>query len=241
LALVLVFFNARSIANKADVFKSFMTDKRAAYGGISESKTHNDTAGLSDSTFRWDAGTEGKPKSGSGPTRGMGAFIDRTAIKASIVETGTYTMWHRVETRTRNGEGKSKPIFVGVGYFPDSQDKKGHAKANKELARCLRKYRDLGHVVFGGDLNAHTGLNNDETPVDDAGLMLLTTVNNTDMLLVNAMGSICSRFKRGRSSRARWTTSSAPPPWRPISGPWSSTLTKWTLTIVLSCSLWVAS
>jgi hypothetical protein len=188
----MVFFNARSIFNKVDVFKSFMTDKRAAYGGISESKTHNDTAGLSDSTFRWDAGTEGKPKSGAGPTRGMGAFIDRTAIKASIVETGTYTMWHRVETRARVGEGKSKPIFVGVGYFPDSQDKKGHAKANKELARCLRKYRDLGHVVFGGDLNAHTGLNNDETPVDDAGLMLLTTVNDTDMLMVNAMGSICS-------------------------------------------------
>jgi hypothetical protein len=188
----MVFFNARSIFNKADVFKSFMTDKRAAYGGVSESKTHNDSAGLSDSTYRWDAGTEGKPKSGAGPTRGMGAFIDRTAIKASIVETGTYTMWHRVETLARTGEGKTKPIFVGVGYFPDSQDKKGHARANKELARCLRKYRDLGHVVFGGDLNAHTGLNNDDTPVDDAGLMLLTTVNDTDMLMVNAMGNICS-------------------------------------------------
>jgi len=188
----MVFFNARSIFNKTDVFKSFMTEKRSVYGGVSESKTYNDSAGLSDSTFRWDAGTEGKPKSGAGPTRGMGAFIDRTAIKASIVETGTYTMWHRVETLTRVGEDKSKPIFVGVGYFPDSQDKKGHAKANKELARCLRKYRDLGHVVFGGDLNAHTGLNNDETPVDDAGLMLLNTVNDTDMLMVNAMGSMCS-------------------------------------------------
>ena len=188
----MVFFNARSIFNKAGVFKSFMTDKGAAYGGISESKTYNDTAGLSDSTFRWDAGTEGKPKSGSGPTRGMGAFIDRTAIKASIVETGTYTMWHRVETRARAGQGKTKPIFVGVGYFPDSQDKKGHAKANKELARCLRKYRDLGHVVFGGDLNAHTGLNGDVTPVDDAGLMLMDTVNDTDMLMVNSMGNICS-------------------------------------------------
>ncbi len=173
----MVFFNARSIGNKVDVLKSFMKGKRAAYGGISESRTYNDSASLSDSTYRWDAGTEGKPKSGSGPTRGMGALIDRMGIKASIVETGTYTMWHRVETRARVGEGKTKPIFVGVGYFPNAQDKKGHAKANKELARCLRKYRDLGHVVFGGDLNAHTGLNGDETPVDDAGLMLLTTVN----------------------------------------------------------------
>jgi hypothetical protein len=33
----------------------------------------------------------------------MGAFIDRTAIKASVIETGTYTVWHRVETLTREG------------------------------------------------------------------------------------------------------------------------------------------
>jgi hypothetical protein len=133
----MVFFNARSIFNKADVFKSFMTDKRAAYGGISESKTYNDTAGLSDSTFRWDAGTEGKPKSGAGPTRGMGAFIDRTAIKASIVETGTYTVWHRVETRARAGEGKSKPIFVGWATFLTHKTRRATPRPTKSsLAAC---------------------------------------------------------------------------------------------------------
>ena len=118
----------------------------------------------------------------------MGALIDRTSINANIVETGTYTMWHRIET---DGDD-SLPLFVGVGYFPDSQDTKGHAKANEELAACLRKYRDLGHVVFGGDLNAHTGLNGDCTPVDDAGLMLLQTVDDTGMLLINAMQGICT-------------------------------------------------
>jgi hypothetical protein len=70
----MVFFNARSIFNKKDVFKSFMTDKRAVYGGVSESKTYNDSTGLSDSTFRWDAGTEGKPKTGGRPDKRYGCL-----------------------------------------------------------------------------------------------------------------------------------------------------------------------
>ena len=186
-----MFFNARSILNKADTVKSFMTDHGAVYAGISESKTYHDSTSLSDSKFRWDAGTEGKPKSSCGPTRGMGAFIDRNAIKASNVETGKYTVWHRIETAPTD-DGDNLPIFVGVGYFPDSQDTQGHSRANKELRNCLRKYRDLGHVVFGGDLNAHTGLNGDEMPVDEAGLMLMDTVNDTGMLMVNAMEGVCT-------------------------------------------------
>ena len=189
---MLMFFNPRSIGNKVDVIKNSMIDRGVVYAGISESCTFNDSATLSDAKFRWDAGTEGKPKSGSGPTRGMGALIDRTAVKASIVETGTYTLWHRVETTTPAQGGDGRPLFVGVGYFPDSQDTKGHAKANKELLACLRKYRDLGHVVFGGDLNAHTGLNGDDTHVDDAGTMLMETVNDAGMLLINAMAGKCT-------------------------------------------------
>ena len=189
---MLMFFNPRSIGNKVDVVKNSMINRGVVYAGISESCTYNDSTGLSDATFRWDAGTEGKPKSGSGPTRGMGAFIDRTSVKASIVETGTYTMWHRVETTSSDQDGDGRPLFVGVGYFPDSQDTKGHVKANKELLACLRKYRDLGHVVFGGDLNAHTGLNFDDTPMDNAGVMLLETVNDAGMLLINAMAGKCT-------------------------------------------------
>ena len=187
-----MFFNARSVGNKADVIKTTMSTKGAVYCGVSESQTFNDSASLSDAKFRWDAGTKGKPKAGSGPSRGMGAFVDHTAIKASVVETGTFVVWHRVETAPSVEGGENRPLFVGVGYFPHAQDKKGHTKANKELAAGLRKYRDIGHVVFGGDLNAHTGLNGDQSPVDEAGIMLLNTVNDTDMLLVNAMGGICS-------------------------------------------------
>ena len=183
--LVLMFFNARSIGNKKDLVKDAMITKGAVYGGISETQTYNESASLSDGTFRWDAGSEGRPKSHHGATRGMGALIATASIKASVVETGKYTLWHRVEM-------VAGPLFVGVGYFPDSQDVTGHKKANAELDTCLRKYSGLGHVVFGGDLNAHTGLNGDNTPVDKAGLMLLKTVNDTGMLLVNAMGGICT-------------------------------------------------
>jgi len=192
MSLVLIFFNARAIGNKADVFKSFMTEVGADYGGISESRTYNDEASLSDDKFRWDAGTEGRPKSGSGPSRGMGAFINRKEINATVVETGVYTHWHRIETLPGKGEVDNTPLFIGVGYFPDSKDVKGHTKANKELAACLRKYSPLGHVVFGGDLNAHTSMNGDKSPSDDAGAMLMRTVIDTDMLVVNAMDGLCT-------------------------------------------------
>ena len=192
MSLVLIFFNARAIGNKADVFKSFMTEVGADYGGISESRTYNDEASLSDDKFRWDAGTEGRPKSGSGPSRGMGAFINRKEINATVVETGVYTHWHRIETLPGKGEVDNTPLFIGVGYFPDSKDVKGHTKANKELAACLRKYSPLGHVVFGGDLNAHTSMNGDKSPSDEAGAMLMRTVIDTDMLVVNAMDGLCT-------------------------------------------------
>ena len=62
LALVVMFFNARSVGNKGTVIKAKMTSKGAVYGGISESKTFNESASLSDAKYRWDAGTEGRPK-----------------------------------------------------------------------------------------------------------------------------------------------------------------------------------
>jgi hypothetical protein len=213
-----MFFNARSVGNKADVIKATMSKKGAVYCGISESQSYNDSASLSDAKFRWDAGSEGKPKAGSGPSRGMGAFVDHTTIKASVVETGTFVVWHRVETAPSVEGGESRPLFVGVGYFPHAQDTKGHGRANKELAAGLRKYRDIGHVVFGGDLNAHTGLNGDHSPVDEAGIMLLKTVTtltcswSTPWKAFAVVAPPEFRFRREASNRARSTTSSAPPP-----------------------------
>jgi hypothetical protein len=56
--------------------------------GHFRSPRHNDTSGLSDSTFRWDAGTEASRSQGLARQAACGrSLIDRTAIKASIVET----------------------------------------------------------------------------------------------------------------------------------------------------------
>jgi hypothetical protein len=87
------------------------------------------------------------------------------------------------------------PLFVGVGYFPDSKDIKGHIAANTELSESFR-LTGGGHVVFGGDLNAHTAANGD-TRVDKAGCMLEATLESVGLVMVNKLANVCKdKFSR---------------------------------------------
>jgi hypothetical protein len=187
--MVLVFWNPRGLTSKATEFKDFMGAQDAVYGGISESHTYQEGNELSDGRYRWDAGTEGKPSErGWGPPRGMGAIIDTSKVEASLVHTGKYTVWHRLEASDDNGA-----IIVGTGYFPNATDVKGHDEANKELSLCLAMFREQGHrIIFGGDLNAHTGANGDTSPPDAAGWKLLETVQYADMILINTLPGKCT-------------------------------------------------
>jgi hypothetical protein len=187
--LVLVFWNPRGISNKEVVFKHFLDKKGAVYAGVSESQTYRSGTELSDARWRWDGGTEGKPsEKGGAPSRGMGAFVDMTKVEGSLVRTGKYTLWHRIELEREGGA-----LICGVGYFPDAQDVKGHMAANKELTEALAFFNSNGDmVVFGGDLNAHTGSNGDLTPLDKAGDMLLETARVSDMVVINTVAGMCS-------------------------------------------------
>jgi hypothetical protein len=189
--MVLVFWNPRGILNKEVEFKRFIDKEDAVYAGISESQTYNckQDHALSDGRWRWDAGPEGRPvERGGGVARGIGTLIDTLRLKASIVRQGKFTSWHRVELK----EG-SEPLAVGTGYFPNAQDEEGHTAANLELAADLAYFREEGYqVVFGGDLNAHTGANGDTTAPDAAGNMLLETADMAEMVLVNTMPGKCS-------------------------------------------------
>ena len=164
-----------------------MKDRGAVYAGLSESQTYRSDTELSDAKWRWEAGTEGKPsEKGASPSRGMGAFIDTTVVEASLVRTDKYAVWHRIEL-----EG-GVALVVGVGYFPNAQDIKGHERANVDLREALAYFNSQGvHVVFGGDLNAHTGANGDTSPVDAAGRMILESARLSDMVVVNTMPGVC--------------------------------------------------
>ena len=187
--LVLVFWNPRGISNKEVVFKHFLHQKGAVYAGVAESQTYRSDTELSDARWRWDGGTEGKPsEKGGAPSRGMGAFVDITKIEGSLVRKGEYTLWHRIEL-----EGDFGALICGVGYFPDAQDTKGHAAANKELAESLAFFSCNGEMtVFGGDLNAHIGANGDLTPPDSAGDMMLETASAAGMTIINTLEGKCS-------------------------------------------------
>ena len=182
--LMLVFWNARGIGNKEVELKNYLGEAGAVYAGISESQTYNDTGGLSDGTWKWEAGAERRPTAASGAARGMGAFVNARRVKASVVDVGKHTMWHRIEL-----EGGAC-LVVGLGYFPKAQDVAGHEEANGELLGRLLRFGKEGHVVFGGDLNAHTGMVGDD--VDAAGAMLLDTIERAGMIMVNGMRGICN-------------------------------------------------
>ena len=185
---MLVFWNPRGISNKEVALKAFLQRRGASYAGISESQTYRSGLELSDKKWRWEAGVEGKPSElGRGPSRGMGAFIDTSNVESSLVRTGKYTAWHRIEA-----EGNEGALVVGVGYFPEAQDTAAHATANEELREALAYFHAQGaRVLFGGDLNAHTGANGDKTPLDAAGRMILNTVEDMDMVLLNTAPGIC--------------------------------------------------
>jgi hypothetical protein len=189
MTLALVFWNPRGLTNKVTEFKELLVQENAVYGGISESQTYKDSPTLSDGNWRWDAGTEGRPteKGGGIIPRGMGALVDTHRTQASVIRTGKYTLWHRLEL-----EGGGKPLAVGTSYFPNAQDVRGHLAANKELCADLAWLSEQGYrIVLGGDLNAHIGANFDSTPTDEAGRMLLETVDWTGMVIVNTMPGMC--------------------------------------------------
>jgi hypothetical protein len=147
---VVVYWNPRGIHNKEEVFKAFLSRRGSAYDGLSESQTYKSSE-LTDATWRWDAGKESKPPATRGkPARGIGAFINTRKCTASVVTTGKYTLWHRIELA-----GLKEPLYCGVCYFPQATDVKQHAKANAELLVDLLHFKVLGHVVVGGDFNAH--------------------------------------------------------------------------------------
>jgi hypothetical protein len=187
--LTLVFWNPRGILNKQVEAKEFLTAQGAAYAGISESQTYKSGQELSDSKWRWDAGTEFAPSvSGARPAKGVGAFVDTTKVVGSLIRTDKYTVWHRVETL-----GGENPIVVGVGYWPKSTDVQGHIEANRELSISLALFREQNYrVIFGGDLNAHTGAGKDNLPQDTAGTLMLQTAAYAGMVLVHTMPGKCS-------------------------------------------------
>lgn len=188
--ITLVFWNPRGINNKDVEFKEFLDGKSAVYAGVSESQTYRSESALSDGRWSWEAGTEGKPTAkGAPPARGMGAFMDVSKVEASVVRVGKYTMWHRIEL---DGDRRG-PLVVGVGYFPSAQDIAGHKMANEELREMLAYFGKMSElVVFGGDLNAHTGAKGCSMSVDEAGTMLTATMDSAGMLMVNSMAGLCA-------------------------------------------------
>jgi hypothetical protein len=186
LSLVMVFWNARGISSKEPVLKGFLAAQGAAYAGISETQVYQGRD-MSDERWRWDPCVEKQPAPGAThASGGLGAFIDRGKCKASLVHTGKYTAWHRVELNA------AKPLFVGSALYPHCRDMAGHREANAEMLDYVASLGPGSLVVYGGDLNCHTGANGDGTAVDSAGKMFLDTTRKVGLHVLNFLPAVCA-------------------------------------------------
>lgn len=197
--MVLCHYNARGLLNKEEVFKEWLVKKGVACAGVAESHTYR-AHGLTDATWQWEPGKEEVPgPSQHRPPGGMGFFF-RTNSKASIVETGDFSVWCRMETKT------GRPIFVGECYFPHANEGKKRAEAWDEVGRVVEKLRHLGHIVLMGDFNAKMGMNGDHR-TDTAGRVMRKRLADLRLHAVNGFGQCRGNFTReqvveGRSVRS---------------------------------------
>jgi hypothetical protein len=183
--LTLVFWNPRGLPSKLPVLLEFLGHQGAVYCGCSESHTYQHSLG--GDGWRWDAGAETCPGHNNPyPPGGRGALINTEACTASLVRSGHYTVWHRLEL-----DSNTPPIYIGTGYFPPCSNLAEHQLANKELATIVSEFPKGVHVIFGGDLNAHTRSNGDSTS-DAAGKLLLDTLGKLGLTLLNSDPDICT-------------------------------------------------
>ena len=164
-----------------------MTTHNIGFAAFPESQTYHD-AQLSDENFVWDPGVETRPSlKHKHAVGGIGALVSR-ALSHSIVATGVYSAWYRIDCRL------AEPIFAAVCYFPQSSATKEHARAWKELSDGIDDYRILGHVIVLGDFNAHTGL--DDSKVDTAGRLLTSNVDNMGLQVLNSTDLCNGKYTR---------------------------------------------
>ena len=184
--LVLCHFNARGAESKEEILKEWFTEKDVACAGIAESHTYL-SHGLSDAAWRWEPGKEVQPGPlHRHPPGGVG-FFTSTSSKASVIESGEYSVWCRLETK------EGIPVFVGECYFPHKSEINKHKQAWNEVEKAVEKPLHLGHIVLMGDFNAKMGMNGD-CQVDAAGRLMRKRLNAMRLHAVNGFRQCKGKF-----------------------------------------------
>lgn len=192
-SMVLCHWNARGVVNKEELLKRLLVKKGVVCAGVVESHTYR-AHGLSDAKWQWDPGLEVQPKpSDKFPPRGMGYFLSKGA-KASMLETGQYSTWCRIESKV------GKPVIVGESYFPHCHKTSEHKVAWEEIELMVEKFRHLGHIVLMGDFNAHASMNGDHR-VDAAGKLMQKRISRMRLHIVNGFEECKGQFTRVQEER----------------------------------------
>ena len=155
---------------------------------------------LSWGKYRWIRGPELLPlPGGAEPRRGLGALVDTSVYPgAAAVWLGMHSFCLRLPSKSGG-----RPTFVFVCHVPILQESLARVAAFSELHGAIRKYRKMGNVVLGGDLNSRCAVNGD-TRVKACGRQLLEFCDDTALSMVNSLEGVCvGEFSRTQVVRRR--------------------------------------
>ena len=113
--------------NKEPLLKKTLAEQGVAFCGLAESQTYRNRH-LNDQNWIWDPGVETCPSpEHKHPPGGIGVLVARS-ISHSVVHTGKYSMWVRIELEGR------PPLFICECYFPHSSKTRKHRAGWNEVA-----------------------------------------------------------------------------------------------------------
>ena len=189
-----MFWNARGIVDEVDEVIDFMLARGVSVAGVCESKTYGEE--LSRRGFTWLRGPETLPRRGQKqPRMGLGFLVrDKAHPNATVVETGTHTMWIRLQ-------GALRDLYLCVAYAPVYRKQK--AAALQELLNGVDRFQDKGDVLVGGDLNVRCAANGDKT-VSTPGRTFMADCASRGHCIINHMPGVClDQFSRVQEVRLK--------------------------------------
>ena len=198
-SLRILHFNPRGFSSKEEVIKDFLKKNKISFAGLAETHMFQ-SAGVSDNKWEWQGGAESRPGLGNPyPRGGIAVLVDRRLV-FSIVKSGSFSVWTRIEITG------GSPIFIAECYFPENSDTVSHRRAWAEVETCCAEFRNLGHLLIMGDFNTHIGL--DKMKILASGVHMLTRLQILNLHLINGT-STCTGSTTRSMERADGSVSSS--------------------------------
>ena len=157
--------------------------------------------------YRWSKGHEEPPHAVTSRVRkGMGV-LSANGLQSVVWHIDQHATWVRIElapdslARPLTTDPHQRYLFVATVYAPQySTARNERAKMWSDLREAVIKYRDLGMIVIGGDLNGRTAANGD-TVRNAAGKEIEEFCSSMGLTMANHLDGASGEFSFHKVTR----------------------------------------